>query len=198
MKHPTSILWLLLVSSLSCETTSASSFLKLQSSSHPTSSSVIRRPRGGALLKKKATVATTKQLSKDIIPEGTATIPAEVFNLIKTIVGAGVLGLPAGIAAFGNQATAIGPAIVIMFFIGTLSAFGFSTVGTVCSETQATSYRQAWSRSVGPGSSWMPACKCFSMFNGPPCSVFFILTVFAFLSFLFLKWLACLSPLVPS
>jgi hypothetical protein len=28
--------------------------------------------------------------------EGTATIPNEVFNLIKSIVGAGVLSLPAG------------------------------------------------------------------------------------------------------
>jgi hypothetical protein len=27
---------------------------------------------------------------------GTATIPTEVFNLIKSIVGAGVLSLPAG------------------------------------------------------------------------------------------------------
>lgn len=29
--------------------------------------------------------------------EGTATIPNEVFNLVKSIVGAGVLSLPAGI-----------------------------------------------------------------------------------------------------
>ena len=28
--------------------------------------------------------------------EGTATIPNEVFNLVKSIVGAGVLSLPAG------------------------------------------------------------------------------------------------------
>jgi amino acid permease len=28
--------------------------------------------------------------------EGTATIPDEIFNLVKSIVGAGVLSLPAG------------------------------------------------------------------------------------------------------
>lgn len=31
---------------------------------------------------------------------GTATIPTEVFNLIKSIVGAGVLSLPAGTSHF--------------------------------------------------------------------------------------------------
>lgn len=30
------------------------------------------------------------------VGEGTATIPNEVFNLVKSIVGAGVLSLPAG------------------------------------------------------------------------------------------------------
>jgi hypothetical protein len=30
--------------------------------------------------------------------EGTATIPNEVFNLVKSIVGAGVLSLPAGMS----------------------------------------------------------------------------------------------------
>ena len=32
--------------------------------------------------------------------EGTATIPDEVFNLVKSIVGAGVLSLPAGVSLF--------------------------------------------------------------------------------------------------
>ena len=35
-----------------------------------------------------------------ISTEGTATIPDEVFNLVKSIVGAGVLSLPAGASLF--------------------------------------------------------------------------------------------------
>jgi amino acid permease len=46
-----------------------------------------------------------------------------------------------------------------------LSGFGFDIIGKVCAYTGATSYRDAWSRSVGPSSSWIPAysatCKTF-------------------------------------
>ena len=35
--------------------------------------------------------------------EGTATIPNEVFNLVKSIVGAGVLSLPAGMFLFTSS-----------------------------------------------------------------------------------------------
>ena len=54
---------------------------------------------------KLATRITTVQMTVDTISEvprggegggGTATIPNEVFNLVKSIVGAGVLSLPAG------------------------------------------------------------------------------------------------------
>jgi Transmembrane amino acid transporter protein len=92
---------------------------------------------------------------------GTATIPLEVFNLVKAIVGAGVLALPAGIAAgIGNAPSALLPALLLLTFIGTISASGFYMIGNVCAKTRATSYRQAWSRSVGAQSSWIPALAC--------------------------------------
>jgi hypothetical protein len=54
--------------------------------------------------KSKLTTTTALQMSDGAaevprggdIGEGTATIPNEVFNLVKSIVGAGVLSLPAG------------------------------------------------------------------------------------------------------
>jgi amino acid permease len=91
---------------------------------------------------------------------GTATIPSEVFNLIKAIVGAGVLALPAGIAAFGNAPSALIPALLLLVCIGALSANGFSMIGQVCATTRSISYRQAWSRSVGERTSWIPALAC--------------------------------------
>lgn len=63
---------------------------------------------------------------------GTASISNEIFNLVKGIVGAGVLSLPAGIAAFGDAPSAVLPALALIAVIGTLSAYGFSIIGRVC------------------------------------------------------------------
>eukprot|EP00804_Cyclotella_cryptica_P021240 CCRYP_001528-RI/>CCRYP_001528-RI protein AED:0.17 eAED:0.17 QI:55/0.6/0.5/1/0.8/0.66/6/238/512 len=91
---------------------------------------------------------------------GTASISNEIFNLVKSIVGAGVLSLPAGIATFGNAPTAIIPAVSLITIIGFFSAYGFSLIGRVCSYTGGKSYREAWSESVGEESSWIPAATC--------------------------------------
>jgi hypothetical protein len=53
------------------------------------SSSLDDIPRGGAA----AAAASTED---DSVSGGTASIPTEVFNLVKSIAGAGVLSLPAG------------------------------------------------------------------------------------------------------
>lgn len=79
------------------------------------------------------------------------------FTVVKAIVGAGVLSLPAGIAAFGNAPSAVIPAIGLIAFIGGLSAYGFGLTGRVCSLTKTTTYRSAWSESINPKSSWIPA-----------------------------------------
>lgn len=87
---------------------------------------------------------------------GTATIQNEIFNLVKSIVGAGVLSLPAGIAAFGNAPSAVLPAVALICIIGGFSAYGFSLIGRVCNFTGGQSYRGAWSGSVGDETSWIP------------------------------------------
>jgi len=104
---------------------------------------------------------------------GGATIANEVMNLVKAIVGVGVLSLPAGIAAFGSTKDAVLPALLLITSIGILSAYGFALIGKVCAYTGSASYREAWSKSVGPRSSWIPAwsttlktllaCLAFSM-----------------------------------
>ena len=102
-----------------------------------------------------------------------ASIPNEVFNLVKGIVGVGVLSLPAGVAAFGSAPSAFIPAGILITVIGIMSGFGFALIGKVCAYTGAKSYREAWSKSVGEGTSWIPAwsvtfktflaCLAFSM-----------------------------------
>lgn len=88
---------------------------------------------------------------------GTATIPELIFNLVKGIVGAGVLGLPAGVVAYGNAPSAALPALVLIGVIGLLSGYGFSLIGRVCSYTDTTTFREAWSESLSPETGWIPA-----------------------------------------
>eukprot|EP00578_Thalassiosira_sp_NH16_P011077 CAMPEP_0181106324 /NCGR_PEP_ID=MMETSP1071-20121207/16472_1 /TAXON_ID=35127 /ORGANISM="Thalassiosira sp., Strain NH16" /LENGTH=518 /DNA_ID=CAMNT_0023189725 /DNA_START=269 /DNA_END=1825 /DNA_ORIENTATION=- len=89
--------------------------------------------------------------------EGTATIPDEIFNLVKSIVGAGVLSLPAGIAAFGNAPSALIPATILTIAIGAISAYTFMLIARVCKMTGATSYADAWDRTRGTKTSWVVA-----------------------------------------
>jgi amino acid permease len=88
---------------------------------------------------------------------GTATIVNEIFNLVKSIVGAGVLTLPYGIASFGNAPSAVVPAILLITLIGTMSGYGFGLIGRVCAMTHTTSYKSAWESSVSVSTSWIPA-----------------------------------------
>ena len=67
---------------------------------------------------------------------------------------------PAGIGAFGNAPGAILPATALIGTIGFFSAYGFSLIGRVCSYTGGVSYRDAWSKTVGDSSSWIPAVTC--------------------------------------
>lgn len=181
--------------------------------------------RGGALPKAKkgpqrpsATFrpsSASKKTEKVVLSgTGTATIPQEVFNLVKGIVGVGALSLPAGIAVFADSPAGLGPALFLVAAMGILSAVGFATIGRVCAYTGATSYRQAWSLSVGPSTSWIPswsatlktsmACLAYSMVLADTfCSllgstqrtaVLLGLTVAILLPLCWLKDLASLSP----
>mmetsp|Transcript_1691 Transcript_1691/g.2312 ORF Transcript_1691/g.2312 Transcript_1691/m.2312 type:complete len:487 (+) Transcript_1691:110-1570(+) len=97
---------------------------------------------------------------------GTATIPNEIFNLVKSIVGAGVLSLPAGIAAFGNAPSALIPSTLLIALTGAISAYTFSMIARVCSYTGATSYSDAWDKTRGKRTAWIVAASsaldCFA------------------------------------
>ncbi|CAB9507105.1 Putative sodium-coupled neutral amino acid transporter 11 [Seminavis robusta] len=103
--------------------------------------------------------------SKSEQQQGTATIPNEIFNLVKSIVGAGVLSLPAGIAAFGNAPSALLPAIVLIAIMGAISAYTFSMIARVCRMTHATSYADCWDKTRG-NMAWIVAASsaldCFA------------------------------------
>jgi amino acid permease len=111
-------------------------------------------------LRNAATTATTTA-GENTNGGGTATIPNEVFNLIKSIAGAGVLSLPYGVAVFGDAPSALIPAVAMITIMGALSAYTFGLIGRVCQNTKATSYSDAWDVVVGKRLSPLIAFSCF-------------------------------------
>ena len=55
--------------------------------------------------------------------EGKAGLSASTANLVKSIVGSGVLSLPVGVAAFSSARTAILPAIALLAVAGAISGY---------------------------------------------------------------------------
>jgi sodium-coupled neutral amino acid transporter 11 len=75
------------------------------------------------------------------------TSPAQtVFNIVKNIVGEGMLSLAAGVAA----GTGLIIAIVLMLFFCLLLGYTFSGVGRVCKSTGTSSFKDAAAQVVGP------------------------------------------------
>lgn len=104
---------------------------------------------------------TASSASSVATTTATASEGVTIINLVKSIVGAAVFGLPAGIAAFGSAPSAIVPALILLVAIGGLATHGFVSIGTVCRLTQSTTYKQAWSNTVGPNTAYIPALACF-------------------------------------
>ena len=88
-----------------------------------------------------------------------------IINLIKNIVGISVLSFPAGIAAYGSTKDAVLPGLILIGLIGILSGYGFSIIGKICCFTSSTSYKSAWSKTLGQETSWIPSltivCQTF-------------------------------------
>ena len=88
---------------------------------------------------------------------GSASIPNLTISLVKSLVGAGVLALPSSIALLAGTTAAAAattgwqllPASIIILVIGLINAYFFSLIGRVCSMTGATSYQDAWDRTIG-------------------------------------------------
>lgn len=107
--------------------------------------------------------ATIKEVPKS--KGGEATVAASTFNLAKSIIGAGVLSLPSGVAFFSDSPTALLPAVGICTVMGLVAAYTFSLIGKACEQHNASSFADAWSKSVDPKTAWMISggitAKCF-------------------------------------
>mmetsp|Transcript_10570 Transcript_10570/g.20345 ORF Transcript_10570/g.20345 Transcript_10570/m.20345 type:complete len:498 (-) Transcript_10570:282-1775(-) len=107
-----------------------------------------------------ATKETTDEskINDDDKSDAGASIPNLTISLVKSIVGGGVLAVPAGFAAMGGSPDIVPVAVTTVVCSGVLNAFYFRLMGKVCETTQAETYRQAWERTVGVESSpWVNA-----------------------------------------
>mmetsp|Transcript_12543 Transcript_12543/g.35610 ORF Transcript_12543/g.35610 Transcript_12543/m.35610 type:complete len:550 (+) Transcript_12543:305-1954(+) len=100
-------------------------------------------------------------------PSETATIPEEVFNLVKSIIGAGVLSLPAGIALMATTAgsglvssrpgTVLFSSSFLIALMGSISAYTFSLIARVCKMTDSDTYAECWKATKGQSLAWIVA-----------------------------------------
>ena len=67
--------------------------------------------------------ATTLVAAAAAEEEGKAGLSTSTANLVKSIVGSGVLSLPVGVAAFSSARTAILPAIALLAVAGAISGY---------------------------------------------------------------------------
>ncbi|KAL7553015.1 hypothetical protein ACHAWF_016261 [Thalassiosira exigua] len=88
---------------------------------------------------------------------GTATVPTQTFNLSKNIIGAGVLALPSGIAAFANAPSALIPVAFLTVVTGAIFGYYFHLIGRVCQITMTATFREAWENTVGETGSTLVA-----------------------------------------
>jgi hypothetical protein len=86
---------------------------------------------------------------------GNAALSTSTFNLAKSIIGAGVLSLPSGVAFFSDQPGALLPASAICAVFGLVAAYSFSSIGRVCRDTKSKSFQEAWEKTVNPKSAWL-------------------------------------------
>lgn len=97
-------------------------------------------------------------------------------NLIKNIVGSGVLCLAGGVAAFTDQPKMLAVAVGIALVFAALAGYCFNFVAATCRLTGARSYTEAWAKTVGENTAWIPnlivvfktwsACLIYSMIIG--------------------------------
>jgi len=74
-----------------------------------------------------------------------SSIPTSIFNLVKNVVGAGVLSLPYGVAA----GTGLVPAMILCAILGGFSAYTFHLVGRDCYRTNQFNFHNLGERTKG-------------------------------------------------
>lgn len=109
-----------------------------------------------------------KTTDSSLSQQGFASVANEIVNVTKNLIGGGVLSLSGGIALYANDPRAVVSASVWIVLMGGLLGYSALLIAKVCSFTKATTYREAWSRSIGEqGALDAPNATDFGIFVVP-------------------------------
>ncbi len=115
--------------------------------------------RGGAAAAGSLSAPVPSKAEKGDGNKGSS-VGTSTFNLIKNILGAGVLSLPSGVGAFSKNPYALVPAGALTMALGSLSAYCFTLIARVCALNKVDTYGQAWEKAVGKKTAWMVPFAC--------------------------------------
>ncbi|CAJ1348661.1 unnamed protein product [Effrenium voratum] len=91
-----------------------------------------------------------------------SSVTQSTVNLVKNIVGAGMLSLPSGVAAFSSSPKAVPPALGLALLAAFFSAYGFILIAQACAATGETTYTRVWAKSVSSNTKFLPAIACLA------------------------------------
>jgi len=91
-----------------------------------------------------------------------SSVTQSTVNLVKNIVGAGMLSLPHGVAAVSASPQAVLPSLVLTFLAAVFSAYGFVLIAQACEATGESTYTRVWARSVSERTKLLPAAACLA------------------------------------
>jgi hypothetical protein len=86
---------------------------------------------------------------------GSASIATSTFNLAKSVIGAGVLSLPSGVAFLADEPSALIPSAALCTLFGIVAGYSFSAIGRICKENNANTFQEAWEKVVNPKTAWL-------------------------------------------
>mmetsp|Transcript_10809 Transcript_10809/g.36378 ORF Transcript_10809/g.36378 Transcript_10809/m.36378 type:complete len:460 (-) Transcript_10809:1454-2833(-) len=143
-------------------------------------SSIVKRKQASLVQTQASSSAASDGSSRSMLPAGwqpgDTPMGGCVSNLIKNIVGSGVLCLAGGVAAFSDQRQTLVLALGIAFTFAAIAGYCFAMIGKVCEMTGAKSYTEGWAKTVGESTAWIPnlivvfktwsACLIYSMIIG--------------------------------
>ena len=80
-----------------------------------------------------------------------ASLSSEVANMIKNIVGAGVLSLPGGLALFADSPSGVVPAVFWILVLGAVFGYFCVLIARACDLTFSSTYRECWEKTMPRG-----------------------------------------------
>ena len=89
-------------------------------------------------------LSSTVIVANNKFTNGDSDVLPSIFNLAKTILGAGVLSLPSGVAAFSSNPSALYVSSSLLLIMGIMSAYSFSSIGKACKIHNTNKFSEAW------------------------------------------------------